>query len=619
VPELRQAVSHPLPGVRRQAIRTLALLGGATAGSARADVEAALKDKDAAVRTLAALAFTELGDFATPPPAGLMAALQDVDPVVRLAAARSLARYQACERQQLAAVLLGLLTGSVVDFGKAGWSVGLAADNRRPYAESKGGLHYYAMYWEETAAHALIELGPKFQPAPEVLVEMLKECPHDGRHLVHLLAAQGDAAKSVMPQLVLMVKDKDSRQRRKALLALGRLGLPRAAEALPEIRAALKHPDGRTRWRGFLALALLDASAVKQTLPATLHAAVDAAAASAVHPRLDAVDKWTRCQWQYHPLILLPATSEGSDAFKRFEPWTLSDEEVWVEKERVDAVLAAVDKAGPTGEASVGLVLGAWQANSRTPSDRMRHGDKALTLLAREGAAAKSAIPALINGLSWYDTPKLAKAFVQIGDPAVPELAKALANVDLQDLWPAVLMALQQFGPRAEAAVPAVVKLLSSPEEAVGQLAAATLGSAGSGAKDAVPELQKMLRSPVSDTRRHAVDALGLIGAPAKTTLPDLIGLFDDDSQQMRVVAIRAVSRLGKDAIEPLTSALTATSENARLGAVQALARMDREALPALPALRQLDRDDQPVAIRQAAKELASRLEMGASEIKPTR
>jgi hypothetical protein len=67
-----------------------------------------------------------------------------------------------------------------------------------------------------------------------------------------------------------------------------------------------------------------------------------------------------------------------------------------------------------------------------------------------------------------------------------------------------------------------------------------------------------------------------------------------------------------------LTSALTATSENVRLGAVQALARMDREAMPALPALRQLDRDDQPVAIRQAAKELVSRLEMRASEIKPT-
>jgi hypothetical protein len=51
-------------------------------------------------------------------------------------------------------------------------------------------------------------------------VAMLQACPHDGRHLVHVLAMQGDAAKQVVPQLAGMVKDKDSRQRRKALLAL---------------------------------------------------------------------------------------------------------------------------------------------------------------------------------------------------------------------------------------------------------------------------------------------------------------------------------------------------------------------------------------------------------------
>jgi HEAT repeat protein len=466
------------------------------------------------------------------------------------------------------------------------------------------------MYWEETAADVLIELGPKYQPSPETLVAMLQACPHDGRHLVHVLAMQGDAAKQVVPQLAGMVKDKDSRQRRKALLALGRLGLPRVAEALPEIRAALKHGDGRTRWRAVLALALLEPAAVKQTLPAALHPAVDAAAASAVHPRLETVDKWTCCQWQYHPLVLLPATSEGANAFKRFEPWTFSDEEVWIEKERVDAALIVIDKAGPTGEAGASLLLGAWQAYSRTPSDRKRHGDKALDLLAREGTAAQSAVPALINGLSWYDTPVLAKAFVKIGDGAVPELAKALDNAELQDLWPAVLMVLQQFGPKAEPAVGAMVKLLSARDETVAQLAAATLGSAGGGAKEAVPELQRLLSSPVSDTRRHAADALGLIGAAAKAALPDLIRLFKDDNQQLRLVAVRAVSRLGKDAVEPLTKALADGDERVRLSAVQALTRMDRAGGPALPALRQLDRDDQPAAVRQAAHELVLRLEM---------
>ena len=325
--ELRQAVGHPSPVVRRQAIRALALIGPETAWSARPQLEGALNDKDGTVRTLAALALGELGDFAASPPAALAAALQDSDPVVRVCAARSLARYPTFDKQQIAIALVEVLKGG--DWTRAAWSMGLPQDKRRPYAESKGGLHYWPMYWEETAADVLIGLGPPYQPAPPVLMRMLQECPHDGRHLVHLLAVQGEKAHVVVEELVAMVKDKDSRQRRKGLLALGRLGLPRAAPAPAEIQAALKHPDGRTRWRALATLALLDASSLKQSMPAALHPVLEAAAASAGHPQLDKVDKWTRCQWQYHPLILLPATSEGTEAFKLFEPRTLRDAEVF--------------------------------------------------------------------------------------------------------------------------------------------------------------------------------------------------------------------------------------------------------------------------------------------------
>jgi HEAT repeat protein len=612
LPDVRNALQHQHPAVRRQAIRTVVLMGADIAGPARQGLETALKDQDGTVRTLAALAMGELGglgDHMSAAPSGLAAALQDTDPLVRLAAARSLVRSSTFDRQRVAATVIALLKAG--DFTKAAWSLGTATDNKRPYAESKGGLFYDSMYWEETAAHVLIELGPKYQLAPEVVVGMLKECPHDGRHIVHLLAVQGEgeATKKAVLELAAMIKDKDSRQRRKALLALGRLGLPRAAEALPEIRAALKNADGRTRWRALLALALLEPSAVKQALPAALHGVVDAAAASAVHPRLDNVDKWTRCQWQYHPAVLLAATSEGAPAFKNFEPWTLSDEEVWIEKERVDALLTAADKAGPKGEAGVQLLLAAWQANNRTPSDRKRHGDKALDLLTREGAAAQSAVPSLVYALGWYETSVLAKALVKIGDAAVPELAKALDNLDIQDLWPAILIVLREFGPKAEPAMPAVLKFLNSSNEGLAQLAAATLGSAGAGAEGAVPELRRMLTSPLSDARRHTVDALGLIGPPAKAALPDLIGLFKDDNQQVRVAAVRAVSRIGKDAVEPLTVALESADEKVRLSAVEALMRMDRDARPALAALQKLDRDDQPPAVRTAVQDLVKKLD----------
>jgi hypothetical protein len=115
--------------------------------------------------------------------------------VVRLAAARSLVRYPVYDRKQLADNLVGMLKGSQDDFVRVGWNV--PVDNKRSAAESKSGLSYYPMYWEETAADVLIELGPKYQPSPETLVALLQACPHDGRHLVHVLAMQGDAAKQV--------------------------------------------------------------------------------------------------------------------------------------------------------------------------------------------------------------------------------------------------------------------------------------------------------------------------------------------------------------------------------------------------------------------------------------
>jgi HEAT repeat protein len=604
--DLREALNNPNPTVRRQAIRTLALMGPEKAGPTLAELASAVKDQDGAVRTLAALALGELADRQKPAPAELNAALEDPDALVRLAAARSLTRFTDCDNQRVATVLIALLKKG--DFSQVAWTLGAFGASMLSYAESKGGIFYDPLYWEETAAHLLIQLGPRYQLPPDVLVGMLKECPHDGRHLVHMLMIQREAARNVVPDLAAMVKDKDSRQRRKALLALGRLGLPVVEGALPEIRAALDHADGRTRWRAFLTLALLEPATVKLKLPASLHAAVDAAASSPTHPRLDKVDMWTRCIWQHHAAILQPATSEGADAFRRSEPWTLSDEEVWTEGERVTALLALADKAGPHGTLGVPFLLAAWQAYDRNLSERKRYGDKTLGLLAREGTKAEAAVPALVNALYWHDPGDLTGALVQIGEPAVPILAQALDNPDNQDIHLGIMAALQEFGPKAQPALPALMRMLTSPDENLAQQASHTIGSVGSAAVDAVPLLQKLIMSPSNDARRHAVDALGLMGPPAKAALPMLIGLFKEDNQQLRVVAVRAVGRIGKDAVDPLAKALEEGNEQVRLSALHALARLGPDASPALPVLHRLEGNDQPPAIRQAAQELVNSL-----------
>jgi HEAT repeat protein len=641
VPELCAALRHAYPAVRRQSIRALAEMGALKAGDAAGDLAKAMNDTDVGVRFMASLALGELADRQKAAPAELTAALHDSDGLVRLAAARSLNRFLGVDSQQLASVVSALLAGNALSL--SGWDLGSYGQSMQPFAEAKGSFDYNALYWEETVAHILIELGPNCQLSLETLLAMLQKCPHDGHHIVHMLAAQKDSASKVVPALREMLASRDSRMRRKALIALGRLGMPAVANALADVSALLDQGDGRTRWRAFLALALLDPAAIKQKLPSSLHSAVDAAAISNRHPRIDMIEQWSRCVWQHHPGILQPATSDGAEAVKRLEPWTLSDEEVWIEKQRVGAVLAAVAKDGPHGKPGVPFLLTAWQANNRSLQERKLCGDKALELLAREGPDAADAAPALVNALHWYPPRDLTAALLKIGEPALPALISAIDDPEQQDIHTAAMVVLQQFGPKAKPALPSLLRMLTTPDETIAAQAAASVGAVGSAATDAVAPLLKIAASPNHDGRRHAIDALGLIGSPAKAALPALIAFFSNNAQQTRAVAIRAVYRIGQDAVEPLTKALGDADPNVRISSVQALAKLGKEgvepltkalgdkdekvrinaieglaivgpeAIAAMGALEKLDREDQSAAIREAVRRTLAELPQTAA------
>src|SRR5262249_38956615 len=131
-------------------------------------------------------------------------------------------------------------------------------------------------------------------------------------------------------------------------------------------------------------------------------------------------------------------------------------------------------------------------------------------------------------------------SLVGAGEPPAklsPEQADKLKSLlkDLGSKDPAVQLAamldLEEFGPHAAPAVPALVKALQHVNNDLRLQAAITLGKIG---KEAVTPVAKLLDSDDADTRYYALAALGWIGPSAKATAPQVLKLLADKTDSVR-------------------------------------------------------------------------------------
>jgi HEAT repeat protein len=165
-----------------------------------------------------------------------------------------------------------------------------------------------------------------------------------------------------------------------------------------------------------------------------------------------------------------------------------------------------------------------------------------LLFLGRPCDAGQGKLEELLKGLESPNPAARAMAATALtrmgpgAEPAVPALAKALADQDLDvRYWAA--SALKAVGPAAHAAVTALVKALDtfpggSPAldgpvryyADVRSVAAEALGVIGNRAKDALPALKKALTDPEPAVRSAAADALQRIGvrSPRRVSSHDL-------------------------------------------------------------------------------------------------
>ena len=144
---------------------------------------------------------------------------------------------------------------------------------------------------------------------------------------------------------------------------------------------------------------------------------------------------------------------------------------------------------------------------------------RAVDLLRQMGPAAKTAIPALAQGL---------------------QNTKAATRAAAAD-------ALGNLGPEAKSAADALAAALNDKEEEVRVRAAGALWQINGDTAATVPVLLQLLGSKEKDTRLGAVHLLGQIGVGAKRAIPALTALVNDNNEDADVhqaagAAVKAIN-----------------------------------------------------------------------------
>ncbi len=161
-------------------------------------------------------------------------------------------------------------------------------------------------------------------------------------------------------------------------------------------------------------------------------------------------------------------------------------------------------------------------------------------------------------------------------DKVIPVLIELLGHSDRQ-MRLAACLALEKYGARAEAAVPALIKVME--DKAMTETVALVLAVMG---EKAIPALTELLAEEDPYLRWVGVASLGAAGEVAAPAAKALGALLDDRSDQVRVAAVDALGKIGpgaRDAIGDLIEALTSKDFSFRQMVALSLARIDRKTI----------------------------------------
>ena len=456
-----------------------------------------------------------------------------------------------------------------------------------------------------TRSAAVYALGAIGKDAAPAIVELAKVL--SGKiTTIHPVAADAlvKIGGSAVAEVQKVLNDKDPDARKRALRILGRIG-PSASPAVLEIsRLAKDDPDKEAK---LVAVQVLGE--------------IGPGAASAIPVLKASLEDRSLRDAAQSSLVRIGGVSVGpfTEGLKSSEP------EVRL------AAAKALRELGEKAEAAVPALI----ASIKDPDRDVR--TQAVFALGRIGPKAKAAVPALVDALE--DEPlqgAISSALITIGPEAsIPALGKAIkdkrpqvrrAAVGMASLFrgesekilPELVFALQDdalrvdavraigaMGPKAEKAVPDVLKALNAYERSPGVYGEAITALQRIGPK-AVPALIATLKDKKRDIRAAAVRALASMDPPPDEALPNLIKVLEDEDSMVKTAAAGALERFGPKAMEAMPQLLKIAEGKdtaARATAIRTIGAIGGDART-LSILVRLMKDSEGAVARNAASSL---------------
>lgn len=191
-----------------------------------------------------------------------------------------------------------------------------------------------------------------------------------------------------------------------------------------------------------------------------------------------------------------------------------------------------------------------------------------------------------------------------IGAQDVDRLIQDLASPSSEKRMDAAT-ALGELGPRASAAVPALVTALGDQDSYVRNFAANALGAVGPAAVSAVPALVNLLHDADESVSQAGQRALAGIGPGAKAAIPELIVMLKTwQSSAAESPAAFALIRIGAASVPSLAQVAYSDDKRIALAAIYCLGEIGSSSREAVAALKTTFQNFDPTICESSAMAL---------------
>ena len=316
-------------------------------------------------------------------------------------------------------------------------------------------------------------------------------------------------------------------------------------------------------------------------------AAEQGPAKSKVTYRCETADHWARMLKDRDPQYRLAAAGAlyaiGPDAAEAVPALTeaLGDEQVAVRAGAAQA-LGNIGPAARSAEEGLKKLLNDNDAEVRVSA--------ILAMGQVTGSPSPQPMVAALKDESPRVREVAGQLLVKLGQPAIASLKPAVKDKDIG----VRAQAVQVLGRIKHAdAVPILIEAMEDEDRGVRDAAVLALAETG---EPAIPALGGLLRHEDWQKRWAAAYALNSIGSTK--TADQLVRALNDSDERVRDLAVAAMTRLGKDAIDALAKAAIDKEAGLRHSAILSLGAM--EDAQTIPILQNALKDEDPF-VREAA------------------